>query len=264
VLFYFDMSKVFRGVFIAAFFILSLGAVAAPVSSQFQRFRASAEKNYRAALSQQHAEPNNPEAVWKFAHATFDRAEFSADSKERAALAEPAIDACERALNQHENSAELHYYLAMNLGELAQTKGIGALKLVRRMETEFLRAQELNSLFDYAGPDRNLGVLYLEAPGWPTSIGNHSKARQHLMRAVQIAPDYPDNHITLLEAYIKLDDETAAQHEAETVFSMLPKARERFTGEEWAPSWADWDSRWRKCQAKLGEKPPTQSPHQRK
>jgi hypothetical protein len=241
-----------------------VGAVAAPVSSQYLRFRADAEKNYRAALTQQQAEPNNPDAVWKFAHATFDRAEFSVDSKERAALAEPAIDACERALAQHEKSAELHYYLAMNLGELAQTKGIGALKLVRRMETEFLRAQELNSQLDYAGPDRNLGELYLEAPGWPTSVGNHTKARQHLMRAVQIAPDYPDNHITLLEAYLKLDDDSAAQHEAETIFAMLPKARERFAGEEWASDWADWDKRWRKCQGKLAEKPRPQSPHQRK
>src|SRR5204863_6138936 len=118
--------------------------------------------------------------------------------------AQPAIEGCERALGTNEANAALHYYLAMNQGQLARTKGFGALKLVREMEKEFSRAAELDSHFDYAGPDRNLGSLYLDAPGWPTSIGNHSKARQHLMRAVQLAPDYPDNHLCLLEGYIKL------------------------------------------------------------
>ncbi len=258
------MNQVRRFVFRFGLFLLCSCAMAAPTVSQHNRFLAVAEKNYRAALLRYRAEANNPDVAWQFARASFDRAEFAADSSERAGLAQPAIDACEHALTTHENSAPLHYYLAMNLGELAQTKGIGALKLVRQMETEFLRAQQLNSEFDYAGPDRNVGLLYLSAPGWPASIGNHSKARQHLMRAVQIAPAYPENHLDLLEAYIKLDDDIAAQSEAQKLFELLPQARQKLAGEEWESSWADWDSRWHKFEAKLGEKPPSQSPHQKK
>jgi len=33
-----------------------------------------------------------------------------------------------------ENFAAAHYYLAMNLGQLARTKSVGALKLVKQME----------------------------------------------------------------------------------------------------------------------------------
>lgn len=236
----------------------------AVLAAPSETFVAYAEKEYRAGLAKHEAEPNNVEATVQFARATFDRAEFAANSTERAQLAEPAIDACEHMLIANDNNAALHYYLAMNLGELARTKGIGALKLVRQMEKEFARAAELNSDLDYAGPDRNLGELYLEAPGWPTSIGNRSKARQHLMRAVQLAPDYPDNHLSLIEYYVKTGDDSGAQREAKTYFELLPKARERFTGEEWASSWADWDARWQKVESRLAKQPRPQFPHERK
>lgn len=228
------------------------------------RFVAFAEKNFRHALTQYKANPENVDATVEFARASFDRAEFAADSTERAELAEPAIQACERVLPRNETNAALHYYLGMNLGQLARTKGIGALKLVRQMEKEFLRAIELNSQLDYAGPDRNLGMLYLDAPGWPTSIGNHSKARQHLMRAVQIAPDYPENHLSLLEAFIKLNDMEAAQREGQRYFAMLPKAHENFAGDQWASSWVDWDNRWKSFEGKLAQKPRPISPRERK
>jgi tetratricopeptide (TPR) repeat protein len=227
-------------------------------------FVAYAEKAYHVGLAKHNAEPNSVEATVQFARVSFNRAEFAANSSERAQLAEPAIEACERLLGSNETNAALHYYLGMNMGELARTKGIGALKLVRQMEKEFIRAAELDSDIDYAGPDRNLGSLYLEAPGWPTSIGNRSKARQHFMRAVQLAPDYPDNHISLLECYLKLGDDSAAQREAQIVFALLPKAREKLSGEGWAADWADWEARWHGLEAKLADKPRQQSPHERK
>lgn len=231
---------------------------------QTQKFLRDAEKNYRLALARYHSEPTNVEAVWQFGRASFDRAEYAADSDERAALAEAAIDACDRALTRNDKSAPLHYYLAMNQGQLARTKSLGALRLVRLMETQFQRAADLNPEFDYAGPDRNLGTLYLSAPGWPTSIGSRSKAKQHFLKAVQLAPDYPENWLDLLEYYIKSADDDAAQGEAEKIFALLPKAREKFAGEEWAPNWVDWNTRWHELESKVSHKPRPQSPHQKK
>jgi tetratricopeptide (TPR) repeat protein len=246
-------------------FILLCSCVTTTFADSFNpHFVAEAERQYRIATAHYRADPGNVDAVVQFARASFDRAEFATDSSERANLAQAAIDSCEHALTQHESVGALHYYLAMNDGQLARTKTIGALKLVHEMEREFERAIELNSRFDYGGPDRNLGMLYLDAPGWPTSIGNHSKARQHLMRAVQIAPDYPENHLDLLEAYLRLDDQIGAQREGQKLFALLPKAREKFVGEEWASSWADWETRWHKFETRLTEKPHSESPHQKK
>ena len=45
-----------------------------------------------------------------------------------------------------------HYYLAMNLGQLARTEMIGALKIVKEMENEFEIAADIDPRFDHAGP----------------------------------------------------------------------------------------------------------------
>ncbi len=141
----------------------------------------------------------------------------------------------------------------MNLGQLARTKTLGALRLVDEMETEFQTARDLDEKFDYAGPDRNLGLLYAEAPGWPTSIGNRSKARHHLQRAVLLEPDYPENRLNLLEAYLKWGEKIGAQREFTATSELLPKAKKEFAGAQWEVSWLDWATRWKKLQMKFAE-----------
>ena len=183
VLSYSTMRKVSAAILRCGLALLCFSSLAASTPPPNQSFVAYAEKSYRAGLARHNSEPASADATVEFARVSFDRAEFALNSSERADLAQAAIDACDRALGTNENNAALHYYLAMNQGQLARTKAFGALKLVREMEKEFTRAIELDSHLDYAGPDRNLGFLYLNAPGWPTSIGNNSKAKQHLMRA---------------------------------------------------------------------------------
>ncbi len=116
----------------------------------------------------------------------------------------------------------------MNLGQLARTKLLGALKLVTEMEAEFKAARRLDEHLDFAGPDRSLGLLYLEAPGWPTSVGSRTKARQHLRRAAELAPQYPENRLTLLEAYLRWGDHNGVQRELKALEEIWPAARTNF------------------------------------
>ena len=75
----------------------------------------------------------------------------------------------------------------MNVGQLADTKrNLSGLRMVKDMEREFLAAQSLDARFDFAGPDRNLGLLYEEAPVI-VSVGSRSKSRQHLEKAAELA-----------------------------------------------------------------------------
>ena len=141
----------------------------------------------------------------------------------------------------------------MDLGQLAQTKRLGALKIVQEMEREFKTARDLDAKFDYAGPDRNLGLLYLEAPGWPASIGSRSNARRHLERAVELAPVFLENRLCLLEAYLKWVVKKSVQRELKAVEDLLPRTRKEFAGEAWAQSWADWDKRRDKIREKTRE-----------
>ena len=148
-----------------------------------------AQAHYRDA-------PDEATAAWQFARACFDLADLATNKTERASLAEQGIAACQQAIARESNSAPAHYYLGMNLGQLARTKGLSALKLVTQMQREFTRARDLEEQLDWAGPDRSLGLLYRDAPAIG-SIGSRSKAREHLKRAVELAPRYPENRLNL-------------------------------------------------------------------
>ena len=212
-------------------------------TSNPQAFVARAEKALLTARAQYHRQPTNTEAAVRFGGACFDRGEFATNDTERATLAVEGINAMRSLVAREPKLGAAHYYLSMNLGQLARTKTLGALPIVDEMEREFKTALAYDEHFDYAGPDRNLGQLYFQAPGWPASIGSRSKARRHLERAIELAPGFPDNHLNLLEAYCEWKDTRGIRRELKAVAELWPVAKTNFTGETWASSWADWEKR---------------------
>lgn len=202
-----------------------------------------AQAAYRVAEEQFHKQPDDPERAWQFGRACFDWAEFSTNDTQRAELAHQGIAACEAALEKDSQLAAAYYYLGMNQGQLARTMNLGALKLVRQMEAHFLKARELDPNFDLAGPDRNLGLLYLQAPGWPVSLGNRAKARDHLERAVKLAPYFPENRLNLMEAYAQWDKSSLLKRELKDWEADLDAARRQFSGTQWHWAWVHWQRR---------------------
>jgi tetratricopeptide (TPR) repeat protein len=211
-----------------------------------------AKRIYREADARFKKEPKNVESAWQFGRACFDAAEFSTNSTERAQIAEQGIAACKQALVLNRDSAAAHYYLGINIGELAQTRGLGALKLVDQMEHEFELARTLDERLDYAGPDRNLGILYRDAPAW-ISVGSKSKARKHLIHAVELAPNYPENRLNLAEGYAKWSDRAGVRREYKAMAELWPKARTNFVGAAWSSSWIDWEQRLKELKKKVEE-----------
>ena len=225
---------------------LSNGLQAADSATNSQdaaKFAQQAEKAYTAAKTHYEANPNDAEVAWRFASTCFDWADFSTSDNQREQIANEGIAACRKLLEKDTNSARAHYYLAMNLGQVAQTKMLGALKIVDQMEKEFKIALALDPKMDYAGADRGLGLLYLEAPGWPASIGNRSKARQHLQKALKQFPNYPENLLNMIEAEIKWGAKHDVSRDLLTLDQMWPAAQKEFAGQRWESSWADWARR---------------------
>jgi len=201
---------------------------------------AYAQGLFREAQARCRHEPANPQAAWEFGRACFELAECATNRAQRAQLADQGIAACRQAIARATNSGPAHYYLGVNLGQMARTKGLGALKLVSSMRQEFDLARRLDEHVDYAGPDRNLGQLYRDAPAI-VSIGNRAQAEQHLRRAVTLAPDFPDNHLELIEGYLKWGQRDKARHELDALETSWPAARAKLTGPAWAESWAEWE-----------------------
>ena len=187
----------------------------------------------------------------QFARACFDFADFATNNAGRAAIARQGIAACRQFIAHESNSAPAYYYLAMNSGQLARAEFIGALRLVREMEREFKTAAVLDSQFDFAGPERNLGLLYRDAPRWPVSIGSKNKARTFLEQAEKLAPDYPENHLNLAESYLQWRESDEAKKELDALNSLWPKAQTNFAGENWEQSWDDWATRRDAARKKL-------------
>jgi tetratricopeptide (TPR) repeat protein len=213
-------------------------------------FTAYVRKNYREAENRYRQAPQDSRAAWKFGRACFDLADIATNRTQRAAIAEKGIAACRQVIARAPDLVPARYYLGMNLAQLAQTKTLGALKLVSQMEREFALTRKLDEQFDYAGSDRNLGLLYRDAPSIG-SIGSRVKARQHLQRAVDLAPQYPENRLNLLEAYVKWGDHKGAQSQLDALEKAWPSARTNFVGVAWSGSWADWQSRLEKAKRKL-------------
>jgi hypothetical protein len=205
---------------------------------------------YQTAEQAHRINPANAEAAWQFARACFDWAEFATNNLQRAQIAGQGIRASRALIARSSNSAPGHYYLGMNLGQLARTMSLGALPIVDEMEVEFKAAHDLDEKLDFAGPDRNLGLLYLDAPSI-VSIGSRSKARAHLRRAAGLAPDYPENRLNLIEASLRWRETDVARRELSALEGGLDKARAQFSGDAWTAAWADWERRLAKAKQRL-------------
>src|SRR5262249_13455909 len=147
-------------------------------------------------------------------------------------LAEEGISACERAVALGSNCAPAHYYMAMNMGQLARTRGLGALKLIRSIQREFDAARQLDEKMDFAGPDRSLGLLYRDAPTLG-SVGSRTHAREHLQRALELAPEFPENGLNLIETCQKWGDRNMARKALKTLEEHWTEAHNRLTGSAW-------------------------------
>ena len=226
---------------LTAGFMASLGTAQAvgPPAGIFAE-RAAAE--FHKTQSQYEKSDTAANAI-PFARACFDFADFATNRQERSTIANLGISACRQVIASDPKSTAAHYYLGMNLGQLARAEFLGALRIVREMEREFKAAAQLDPNFDYAGPERCLGLLYRDAPGWPASIGSKRKAKTYLEEAARLAPGYPENRLNLVEADLKWHDSGAAEKELDALNALWPRAQREFTGEKWEREWADWSTR---------------------
>jgi len=244
-----------RGAAMAVIFLPTAAGLAFADDAQTKIFAARAATEHQRAQIEFQSNTNDPATAWQFARACFDLADFATNETRRAAIAREGIAACQELLARETNSAPGHYYLAMNYGQLARAEApsVAAYRLVKQIENEFKTAADLDKSFDYAGPERCLGLLYRDAPGWPFSIGSKRKARDFLEQAAKLAPDDPENHLNLAESYLQWHESDSAKSELKTLDALWPSAQLNFTGEAWERSWDDWAARRDAAHKKLEE-----------
>ena len=187
------------------------------------------------------------EAAWRAARALYlqtygDPSKRSKDRPDRGDVTARCMDVSAVA-TAYSKRAEAHYYAALCMGARAKARKIEGLDLVPRMEKEAKAALAADPTVLRAGPHRLLGGIYLWAPAWPASIGDIDLALEHLEAAVELAPDWPENHLLLATALVEDEQFDAAQ-------ARLEEAKRRLG----APEAAGWLPHWQTQIAELEEK----------
>lgn len=207
-----------------------------------------------AARAELATSPTNAAMAVRVARLCFEGTTVATNGTAKAKFAEDGIAVAQAGLRLHPQEAGLEYYLALNLGQLASTRGMSALKLVREMEAHLLAARALDATVSDAGPDRSLAYLYLNAPGWPLSVGSNDKSRHHFEQAVRLAPHNPEHHLAFAEACLRWRKKDEAKKHLAQAEAVWAKARELYQGSEWQTDWSDWNTRLATLKEKLGSK----------
>ncbi|MEL7239459.1 MAG: hypothetical protein AAGK78_11405, partial [Planctomycetota bacterium] len=165
------------------------------------------------------SQPHHGEAAWRAARALYLQTYAKPTEGDHGERTARCLDVSAVA-TAYSKRAEAHYYKALCMGARAKARQIEGLDLVPRMEEAGKAALAADQAIVHAGPHRLLGGIYLFAPAWPASIGDLDLALEHLNTAVELAPDWAENHMLLAHALIEdeqFDVGRAALEKAKTL-----------------------------------------------
>jgi tetratricopeptide (TPR) repeat protein len=148
-----------------------------------------------------------------------------AGKEQRMALAHEGMSHARRALALFPKRVEPHYYLALNMGRLAEADR--RLSLIKPMVASAKRALAIDPVYDRAGAWVFLGKVLLTAPAWPVSVGDTEKALLALKQAVRIAPRNALARLFLAQALAAEEEYAEAKVQLERVRTLPLSARWR-------------------------------------
>jgi tetratricopeptide (TPR) repeat protein len=173
------------------------------------------------------------DAQWRGAEALEFLAENDTRPEFRREAAQHGIVLARRARELKPDGVEGCYWYALNVGCLADVDRSYGLDAVGEMETALKRASELDERYDYGGPLRVLGILYLRTPLPPASIGSPRKGLRSLQHAVELFPDYPENYLYLAEALRDNNHADEAKEALRSVLESKPWPDRQFESNQW-------------------------------
>lgn len=180
------------------------------------------------------------ELAWRGARAGVWAAQRVEDRARQKTFAESALRLANAAVVADPARPEGHYYHALAAGMLASADHDYGLDAMKVMIEDGTRLVGIDEKWNYAAAHRLLGNFYHKSPGPPIGKGSDRKARQHLERAVEFAPEYPGNWIYLVELDVDEEDiERGREHLA------------KFHGLSVLPGLAAEHAEWRKEAARL-------------
>jgi tetratricopeptide (TPR) repeat protein len=196
-----------------------------------EKVRRAREIWLQAAL----ADPARTEGLIGVARASAWLAEHEGEKEMRLQAAQTTVQAGQLCGEARPEESACAYWLGAGLGLQAQERRSTALDALPRIEEAFTRAAAEAPEMEHGGPHRALALLYARAPGWPTGPGDPDLAVEMARRALELAPDYPPNHLALGEALAAVEEAQESRDAYESALRLATSGP--FGGGPDAPDW---------------------------
>jgi tetratricopeptide (TPR) repeat protein len=161
------------------------------------------------------ANPRDVEAAWKVARAAYWLGGHSPRSEQRARY-ERGVEAARRAVELEPKRPEGHFWMAANMGALAESFGLRAgLRYRGAIKRELETVLALDPSFLRGSADRALGRWYLMVPR--LFGGSRARSVEHLQKSLEYDRDSVASHFFLAETYFAMDRDEDARRELRLV-----------------------------------------------
>jgi hypothetical protein len=177
------------------------------------------------------------EAAWKVARAKYWLGTHAPEG-ERKALLEGGIAAGQRATSLEPKRPEGYFWIAANMGALAESFGMRqGLKYRGDIKDNLLTVLKLAPAFQKGSADRALGRWYYKVPG--LFGGSKQKSEEHLRKSLTYAPDSTASHYFLAETLIAAGRPADGRTE-------LQKVIDAPFDPDWTPEDREWKDKARR------------------
>jgi tetratricopeptide (TPR) repeat protein len=203
---------------------------------------ASARRAADAWVAELKSQPASFDAAWRLARADYWLGGH-APEQERRKFLESGIEAARKAQALKPERPEGHFWLAANMGGLAESFGIRqGLKYRKPIREALERVLAIDPAFMQGSADRALGRWYYKVPG--LFGGDDKLAESHLRASLKYNEQSTITHFFLAELLIEKDRKAEARAELQTVIDAP-------LDPEWTPEDQDYKTKAKALLAKL-------------
>jgi len=162
--------------------------------------------------------PRDFESAWKLAKTCYWLGGHVPENERRKQF-ERGMDAAMKAIELQPNRPEGHFWLAADMGAMAEGFGLRAgIKYRGPIKKELETVLMIDAGFQQGSADRALGRWYLRVPR--LFGGSKDKSVEHLKKSLTYAPESSATHFFLAETYLEMDKKDEAKRELQTVLAV--------------------------------------------
>ena len=140
-------------------------------------------------------------------------------------------------LERMPENAGCYYWRAVNTGLYYSIHIIGYQRGIKQMIADCKKVNKLSPSYEHAGAYRMLGQLYTQLPqtaGRPDSITRDlSLADDYLQKAIEIAPDYPENRLSYASTLLAEGKTSEAAKELAKTKELMPHWKKDISYNDW-------------------------------